>query len=487
MYVRHSTRRKDGETHPRPYGRAIPRARPARRAQADAPSGRRLETCGSISEHYAEGWAASANLMLMDELLRQLEKKCEDAGLTVEELTEEIEEDGHTYAQHLGWSIKSTTGAFDESAHLIRNEDVAFALDTKFEEWRPIEGYEAIWSPAHGVVEAELVLRPGFGAEHPFERLARILGIASPADPRGLSIPVPTREGRPVISLRYASAELKVWRTTSPAAHLISRDSMIPAIRIEGLDLQDANGARNALEAWANGSFLEIDQCTGIPIRLRTHYPFRISFSSSRPRPSLSAVVSAPEPIPARLYWYARQSEGHAAQFLGFYHVLEYFFPRYSIAEEVTRLREELSSAYASIDEVSEDTIRVILSATYRHRGIGPEKEQLQKLLKKVVPADELRSFLDGDRALRNFYMQATMPVVSERISLENPRADIYKQSAYRLYQIRCRIVHTKEDRRKEAFVPFSAEAAELAADVRLISYLAQKVLLANTKVLDPL
>lgn len=174
-------------------------------------------------------------------------------------------------------------------------------------------------------------------------------------------------------------------------------------------------------------------------MRLRTHYPFRLNFSSPRQRSPLSAVVSAPEPIPARLYWYARQADrqGRAAQFLGFYQVLEYFFPRYSIAKEVTRLRKELSSAPAGIDGGSDATLRLLLSEIYGRRGVGKEEQQLGELLNMVVSKDDLRSFLDGDPVLREFYRKAPMPFVSEGISLENPRADLRNESASRLYQIR--------------------------------------------------
>lgn len=54
-----------------------------------------------------------------------------------------------------------------------------------------------------------------------------------------------------------------------------------------------------------------------------------------------------------------------------------------------------------------------------------------------------------------------------------------------RIYEIRCKIVHTKADARDpevELLLPFSKEADLLQFDIDLIQYVAQQVLIAGSR-----
>jgi hypothetical protein len=226
--------------------------------------------------------------------------------------------DGTFYGQHYGWSISSATGEFARAAHLCNPLDIEFALSTSFERFRPIQGYEAMWSPNEGIIEAELVLRPPtFLDEHVFSELLRRLEIAVPShDPRSVVIPFPSKPGDPIVSLRFASPALHIWRTTSPAVHLINKDELVPCIRIEGMHLHSKAEAKEQLEALGNGALLELDRRTGVAARLRTHYPWRIRIGPSRPKAILQRIESTPEAVPTSLYMHARLGSSNlAAQF----------------------------------------------------------------------------------------------------------------------------------------------------------------------------
>lgn len=411
--------------------------------------------------------------------IEELERRCQIEGLAVDDATSEFEDDeGRVIGQHHGWFVSSQAGEFSGSAHLRHEEDVEFALSTQFEKWRPIDGYEAMWSPT-GRIEAELVGRDRRGVladKHPLETLVRRLGVTCPKNLRDLCIPIPTPSGGPRISLGYSSSELHVWRTVSPAVHLIS-NGLLPVMRLVGSRARDQYQALEQLESWGHAALLELDTCTGVPLRFRTHYPFRIHFPLTRSRRAIREVTLSPETTPTRLYLHARQvdSGNAAARFLGYYQVLEYYFPRYSIQAEVDRLRGELGFA-----GVADDVLVDIVRNTHHPMGIGREAKQFEQLLAAVTPGDELRALIQADPLLANFYAQASMPLVDKRISACNPQSNLPKQVADRLYRIRCRIVHTKEQEGDEVFVPFAAEAADLYADTRLLGELARRVLVAT-------
>jgi hypothetical protein len=59
---------------------------------------------------------------------------------------------------------------------------------------------------------------------------------------------------------------------------------------------------------------------------------------------------------------------------------------------------------------------------------------------------------------------------------------------ADRVYEIRCKIVHTKTDARDATFellLPFSAEAEQLSHDIELVQYLANRVLISSSTSLN--
>ena len=74
----------------------------------------------------------------------------------------------------------------------------------------------------------------------------------------------------------------------------------------------------------------------------------------------------------------------------------------------------------------------------------------------------------------------------AQRHTGQNEGSDLITQVCNRVYDIRCKIVHTKEDYQTDSLdilLPFSKEAEQLVYDIELIQYLSQKVLIsASTK-----
>ena len=88
---------------------------------------------------------------------------------------------------------------------------------------------------------------------------------------------------------------------------------------------------------------------------------------------------------------------------------------------------------------------------------------------------------------IKTFYSEkdgAWKALSTVKISLDDPNRDLREAIAERIYDIRCRIVHTKSDggqTRSEVLLPFSKEADDLVVDVDLIQYIARQVLIATS------
>ena len=116
--------------------------------------------------------------------------------------------------------------------------------------------------------------------------------------------------------------------------------------------------------------------------------------------------------------------------------------------------------------------------------AFGDERSQLRATLLECVDPDSLRAFFQEVPDRKEYYLAKTKNSTFHKIPLANPTADLRGDVAERMYDIRCKIVHTKNDSRDgdvELLLPFSAEAEQLSFDIELMKYLAQSVLIAGS------
>jgi hypothetical protein len=167
-------------------------------------------------------------------------------------------------------------------------------------------------------------------------------------------------------------------------------------------------------------------------------------------------------------------------QFLAFYQVIEFYFPVYSKAEAQRKVKAVLKDPTFRSDRDAD--LGRLLSAIYisRSGAYGDERSQVRATLMECVEPEGLRAFLEADPDRKDFYL-AKGKSPYQRLSLANPTADLRNDVSDRIYDIRCKIVHTKSDSRTgdaEILLPFSREAEQLFFDIQLVRYLAQRVLI---------
>lgn len=361
-----------------------------------------------------------------------LEERCEKNGLSLEA---EVEDFGDGYRQGVQY-LCETGGDWDWKLFLTGPLDYAWMLNTRFEQYRPLNLYDAMWSRSKGVVECQLGFRePAIGKADPVREVAQAFGVGGEHPSTTFMAP-----GGVGVNIQFSSAELLIWRAVSPAVHLISSGPPVPAVRIEGLTLGSESGARIALEKYANAALLQIFQKTGIALRLNEHRAWmpRFQFTDSdAPRPRADPLLAAPEAEPASYFWYGLTTRANlTGTFQSFYQVAEYYFPQ---------------------------------------MGEKTERKALKALLLASVQRQDLVDFIQSDHARKAFYDLRPPPLVARGISYNVAGADILAEAAERLYDIRCRVVHSK--RAQAPLRPLSPEVAKLRVDTDLMEFVAARVL----------
>ena len=207
----------------------------------------------------------------------------------------------------------------------------------------------------------------------------------------------------------------------------------------------------------------------------------RIPVEVSKDCPTLPRSVYPPKPL--ALYRYARSAINMPLlQYLAFYQVIEYYFASYFHREILNRMKQELlDPRFSPQNEVHLN--RLISLATSHGKGSVPEKEQLRAAVRACVSAPLLEEYLTEPRR-NEFFTGKQQPIKGiPRIDL-NGSADPRDQVSDRIYDIRCRIVHSKSELTEypDLILPFSKEADALDFDIDLVRYLAQRVLVSRAE-----
>lgn len=288
----------------------------------------------------------------------------------------------------------------------------------------------------------------------------------------------PTDDGEQTIAVGLASEKLSLL--CKPERFL---SGPLPAIRLTGFKIRSQEDAIRTLEQIATSFFFQIDTL------------YRVAFATSRERLSLRNSVRkikdddvsltfpthAYDEAPASLYFYARGAiRLPLLQFLAYYQAIEYYFSIYSKASAQRRIRTILKDPGFRADK-DVDIARLLNSlAASRSSEFGNERSQLKATLQECLDEEDLRLFLAEDEERKDFLSRRRDLKVSQ-IPIGSPNSDLISEVAKRIYDIRCKIVHTKatgEEPGFELLLPFSKEAQMLTYDIELIHYVCRRVLI---------
>lgn len=349
---------------------------------------------------------------------KELEAVCRGAGFSFEEMTEEVEE-GHF--QHLGWYIGAPGSR--RYAHLHDHDDIQRALQTKFIDWRPFSGFNAMFSPSLRRIEAEIEIKfVPFLNRKPLSDALRALGLES------LPIRFPDTADGVQVSIATASPELMFWRTASPSFPSIG-DEAVPSLTIRGL--REGFGPEETLLNLGNAALWSLWSAANVSARLKRYQrlfqPFTFGPRLIEPELPLRAPEAAPASRAFELFVGGEMKDSSQERFLAFYRVLEFYFGRSTIHAKQRELRRAgVGAAVADAD---------LLKILERVEPSFQELTAFKSVFADVFPGDSLFEFVEAREELRELYID----------ELGITRPDFGKEVAKRLYETRCSIVHAKE------------------------------------------
>lgn len=264
-------------------------------------------------------------------------------------------------------------------------------------------------------------------------------------------------------------------------------------LRIEGIGITEHDKALNLLEDLSNSLFMQIDFRFDSPLSLvRSRSPLRRS-AKSRGRLDQDNQLTYPrhsyERTPSSLYWYARSATSMPLlQFLAFYQCIEFFFPQFSRQETIAKIKNVLKDP--AFNWTNDSDINTILNVTLEGRrgSLVDERKQLRATLAHCVDGAALHDFLNQTEERKRFFGSDYKKISDKRIILSDEDG-IVDQTAERMYDVRCKVVHTKNlegGEGEEMIIPFSKEADLMIDDVELIKFLARKVLIASSIPIKP-
>ncbi|MDQ0309405.1 hypothetical protein J2S46_003961 [Kitasatospora herbaricolor] len=258
----------------------------------------------------------------------------------------------------------------------------------------------------------------------------------------------------------------------------------VVTLRIRGIERKTHDEALSVLEKLGSSIVFDLDVKYGLSLglrRLRLHVPSPRGTPVSTEAPSHPGLEYGKEPL--SLYRYARTAQGMPLlEFLAYYQVLEYYFPRYGQREAFDRLRNELRDPRFSAND-DQHLSRIIRISNQSNRGFGDERSQLKSVIRYCVSEESLREFIASNPELERHLTEKSSIKGVSALDLRSQKADLINLACDRIYNVRCRVVHSKEDGGGQPdglLLPLSKEADAVKMENIFMRFLAQKTLIAS-------
>lgn len=376
---------------------------------------------------------------------------------------------------------------------IAENDELETILSSHIEKYRFIKGYEGIWSSELKRVECEVESQNSLF--HFSRALLRRLGkffekVEETKDEEGENILYEFPSPKAGIKIFIGASTLDFTILYNSQKEFISFSSRLRpriTIRIEGQELETHENATEFLVKLANSVLFQIDLATNIPLHLVMDRQIIRGIKERRSRQEKTDFQPPRyeyDKEPLALYWYARTSmDMPLLQFLAFYQVIEFYFPLYSFTEAQQRIKNLLKNPLFNMNKDT-DVAQIINAIKFSAKGksIGDEKTQIKATLLNIVDKESLLTFYNDSEERKDFFDQQKKikGLIRQKINFSSYENDVRVETALRVYEIRNRIVHSKEDDEVELILPYSTEIKNLKQDLELIEFLAKKAIIAG-------
>ena len=376
------------------------------------------------------------------------------------------------------------------------NKELQSIIESEFEKFRFIKGFEAIWSAENKKIECEI------DSYFNINRIADIitsdeLCMQSEDDDED------NREGREIKLFTIKDIDISIGRSSMEFAVLSGiKGEMMPVshvrerretIKIENININTHDEAIKMLLKISNSLLFQLNNVLEMPISLtyervsrRRRFMGSVGNYNKDKQAKITTLKYEYDNEPMSLYIYAKNTfNSPLNQFLSYYQCIEFYFSVYANIEAKKKIQKILKDPF--FDPNVDHNITKILSAIKYNRSneIGDEKSQLETVIRSSVDEqDTLKEFIISNDERKEFYDNNKGKKLSaQNINIKGKNIDIINEVAERIYDIRCRIVHKKANGDSGGLIlPYSNEIKLLKHDIDIIEYIARNVLIVNSR-----
>ncbi|WP_402719144.1 hypothetical protein [Janthinobacterium rivuli] len=408
----------------------------------------------------------SGNFESAMKLIEDIKARCEKAEIKyVDSSTQED--------SYIDVCVQFPAGRDTKDILLYDFDDLKKFQAINFENYKLVGNYAAIVSYDLDVIEAVISV-PGMSLGA-FRMVRRMLGILRPDNEYQEIVLESGSSGSPIIKLKDSSAELQI---------IAQSGNLKLSIEITNSKVKSNEQAIDVLKKYSDSLFFAIDAQKNMFLSLVRRQSKRKYARPQKNEVPLEFPRNFYENASIDLFWYARSAARMPLlQFLAYYQSIEFHYPAFYNADVGRKVKSILKNPSFRIENES-DIARVVAVIKSNGKGFASEKDQLKATLKECINNDDIENFIRADKERSKYFMNTSKGVSKFSINIQNP-SELYNQVADRIYDIRCKIVHTKGDEGNEELdllLPYSKEADNLQEDIELIRLLAQKVIIYTSK-----
>ena len=378
------------------------------------------------------------------------------------------------------YNVKIPQGRGAREINIWSTHSASEFVSVPFEEYRYIAGYSAVYSENADLIEADVEILSGATLRSVQKRLFGSKISRSRAEETSYRLQLANSNSGTSIELGQPSRLLKAFRQTAPTGI---------ALQIKGFGIRSHDEALRQLTKLFDSFSFQIDLAADVPLGLVRDRHVRRSKKIVRETAAAVRAMEYPtreyDHAPMSLYQYGRSAVGiPLLQFLAFYQVVEFYYPTYANSEARRRVRNILKDPSFRVDRDG-DIGRVMSILRSGGGGVGSERTQLKAAIRECVDADSLREFIQASAPRLEHFTAKPKRASHLRLIPSDPKVDLLSDVSDRLYNIRCEIVHSKDDgdaaSAQQRLLPFTAEAEQIVHDIELMQFVAERLLIASS------
>lgn len=399
------------------------------------------------------------------EKLQALKARCDAAGI---EFQQDMDDELGPYA-----AISIPAGKAKRKIGVFSEDKADRLLSISFEKYKFLAGYEAIYCTDSSVIEVAL-LTTRMNPKFILQRMNN-LRTSHSEKPTPIEICAPENlHGRPSILIGPCSPEFYALSE--------NRSSAI-TLKMTNARSTQHDQAVSELRSYSDSLFFQVDLLIGATFILERWRRGRLS-SPMRKRTELniSYPIAHYKDEAMSLYWYAKSARDMPLlRFLAFYQSIEFYFPRYSQTEARKRVGSIIKNP--TFRPHRDDDLDRLISAIQRSGGHGSERSQLRAVVSECISAEQMRQYIVSLKDREEHFSGKNSKSKYHKIPVSNKNLDLRNDVADRIYDIRCKIVHTKNEHSEDdipMILPFSEDADYLLHDIDLVEFVAQSVLVSS-------